>query len=259
MDPISLESPYSTRLPFELCLQVIDSLGGYMDEPIAQLEPEEFENVQRALYQCTLVCSSWWPRAKFWLFRAIRLRSLKALNSLATVLNVTPSLISLIHQMSLSCNTPEGDYSPRNVLTRLPHSLRVPLSTLRALFIGFQDEKGQSAVGNKPLPHLPLNVRELGLYHKRFASTAILHVREVTFANFADFARLLDCFDALEELECKSVTWNVLGVIPGCMTRKKKPFLPKLRKLDVRSAQVFLRSQRQLMLSIGVADRRTRH
>ena len=126
-----------------------------------------------------------------------------------------------------------------NVLMSLPRLVRAPLPALRVLFISrMEDENTEYSRSRKPLIHFPFNVREVGLYQKRFTSIVQLRVFFLQFANFADFARFLGCFDALEELELSNITWNVLGVIPGCMTHKKRPFLPKLQKLDVRDSEL---------------------
>ena len=66
------------------------------------------------------------------------------------------------------------------------------------------------------------------------AAIAALDLFSVTFANFADFARVLRGFAALEELRCCFVKWTVLGQVPGFMTRPGRGgFLERLRTLDV--------------------------
>ena len=69
-----------------------------------------------------------------------------------------------------------------------------------------------------------------------FSTVRRLYMSRITFNNFSDFAKLLNCFPRLEMLLFQEVQWLTLGVVPGCMTRRAGgTFLQNLNQLIVRT------------------------
>lgn len=232
--------PTPPRLPIELCELIIDTLGhdytGWAHDADG-----------RALQSCALVSRAWRPRAQLHLFAHIAVNSFPALERLACALRADPALRAFVHSLHLDCSARRSMYPARNIATLFPSMLarRDRLPALREVRIsggGLAEHTpiAGAMVRARMLPHLPVPLRTAGVYAPIARTATRLVLYKLEFANFADFARLLDAFAILEELECKRVTWATLGIVPGFVTRKKGGgrtgggFLERLRVFNVR-------------------------
>ena len=219
-------------LPGELYLLLIDALGHDATAYGWGIPEEDVRQAKLALQQCALVCSIWRPRAQRWLFQSIRLHNPEVLHRLAAVLNSESlRLAEHIQHLDLTCGY-SGKYWPwLNVATLFSRLVYAPLPAVRSVILRNNTSIATEYPG-KPLPHLALHPRDLRFYSACWSVT-VLELDDIHFGSFADFARLLSCYPALEVLKCVYVDWKVLGVIPGFMRRERSRFLSHLRTFQV--------------------------
>ena len=221
---------------------VIDQLGWHYAISIQRWQPflermNEYQppRILRTLRRCTLVCRRWRWRAQMWAFRFVRIHSVGSLHRLANLLAEVPALASCIHFVQLSCShvnreNGQSTFPAQNVAARFPIVLRSKLLKLHSIVLAGYNH---TSTGKGNLPHLLVPPR----LSAPCSAIVNLTVYAIKFANFSDFAKLLSCFSHLEELRCDRVSWSVLGVLPGCMTRKNsysgRQFLGRLCELHV--------------------------
>ena len=239
MDPVTTAPPFSPRLPPELCDLIIDALVDDRDQKTGLLP----ESTHRALRNCTLVCHSWNPRARLHLRAWIHIEDVDSLANLAQRMGATPGTIAPHVSLLVIYLPSDGRYPPSNVLTLLPILFRLGLSSINYLSLYIfprhdvhQSQPREAEQETMSFPHLSLHPRFSSLVTPVFSTVRGFSMCDMTFKNFSDFGKFLNCFPRLEELFCQDVQWLTLGVVPGCMSRKTgRTFLPNLRQLHVRA------------------------
>ncbi|EJF57286.1 hypothetical protein DICSQDRAFT_34059, partial [Dichomitus squalens LYAD-421 SS1] len=167
--------------PVEVCENIIDMLYSL---PIV----ERLENT-RTLHHCALVCRAWRVRSQRNLFYSVILHDLPALQKFSAVLDNAPHLCDYVYELTLVGRTLHTTTSP---LSPLPIALRGKLPNLQEVTI------------IRSLQYLPLHPR-FALYFSAFTTVSRLHIVDITFGHFNDFARMITSLPAFQLLECTRV------------------------------------------------------
>ena len=229
--------PPSPRIPHELCLLIIDALGSDFDNESSFMSQSTVD----ALRNCALACPEWWSRAHRWIKTTIVLRDINPSPLLSTGFGNT----AYTHITCLSLYfSPCGRYSASGALSALSRifKFRTPSLTRLSMLPDERTPLPSRDVNVPSLPHLPLYPYLNRIISPMLSTVVHLRIWFITFRNFSDFGRFLHPLTVLETLDCDTVRWSTLGVVPGCMRSKvRSPFLPRLRKLVV-CPQICLRN-----------------
>ena len=251
---MQLAHPHGTAIPTELCERIIDALGAGADH-------WDDDPCRRALHACALVCRAWRPRVRLWLLRRVRLFDDASCRRLVRVLEGSVhgdgstsacgatgagvGCARFVREAWLYCGVAAGEHPPATAMSAyvsvLWNRLRA-LGTLHVWGVGLSRRSGEA---ERLLPHLPLHPRLYASLGASLSSVTVLDLHRLMFGNFADFARLVGCFSALEELVCDQVDWTVLGPFTGFMRSGSTAcsgtrFLRNLRCLDVSRHETLL-------------------
>ncbi|PIL32879.1 hypothetical protein GSI_04997 [Ganoderma sinense ZZ0214-1] len=77
-----------------------------------------------------------------------------------------------------------------------------------------------------------------------FLSVKHLHLEDVSFRYFSDFAQIINSLRSLQSLVCYNVRWITLGVLPACMTQREgraaaqTSLAPNLEELLIKSLRI---------------------
>ena len=144
------------------------------------------------LLDCSMVCKSWIPRARFHLFRSISIRYKDELDEICNFLDANPSLRSLVRTVTLSgidfCQPELFEVAPIVLLPKLPHVHQWE----------FVPSRQRHSRG-----HMPVLFRSMALHcFSAYLSLRKLRLATITFLRCAELGRLLLACTSLDELEC---------------------------------------------------------
>ncbi|TBU38944.1 hypothetical protein BD309DRAFT_970812 [Dichomitus squalens] len=207
---------------------------------------ERLENT-RTLHHCALVCRAWRVRSQRNLFYSVILHDLPALQKFSAVLDNAPHLCDYVYELTLVGRTLHTTTSP---LSPLPIALRGKLPNLQEVTIirVCEDEdwypSASESESAKSLQYLPLHPR-FALYFSAFTTVSRLHIVDITFGHFNDFARMITSLPAFQLLECTRVRCVALGPLPFSMKSRAdeihapaRPFAPNLQELRLWSVDI---------------------
>ena len=223
----------SPRIPPELCDYIIDELGRW--ETVNMYGRVVWDIESHPLKCCALVCKGWRPRAQLWLFRRIKLTSMRSFRGLQEQLNHRPEFLSVVRVVSLACGGDRGKYPVHNLVTAVASLMRrCPRAhSLLIVNYGFQfDSQRERRCSHWYLPfHLRLHS---AYFRQSFSIVTTLALWEISFSSKSDFLAFIFSFTALESLTIFGLWWHSTPGSPqsnAVTSKRRRSPLEKLRIL----------------------------
>ena len=207
-DNFTVENDNDSRLPVEVCENVIDML--YSMDLQDQVEHS------RALHSCALVCKAWRVRSQRNLFYSVVLQDTDALEKFAAVLDNGPHLSDYVHEVMLFehiTHTTAGPLSlfPVALYGKLPNLEEIAVKRIREARHWYH--RAPNSATAKSIEHLALHPR-FPLFLSAFTSVVGLYISNITFQHFNDFLATINALPALQRLLCDGLWCMALGPLP---------------------------------------------
>ncbi|KAH9929773.1 uncharacterized protein B0H18DRAFT_174328 [Fomitopsis serialis] len=182
--------PSNSRLPVEVCEQIIDYIaaGWDMGYTVRKGEPH-----LSTLTSCALVCQDWYYLTWYHLRQIIHLRDRKDVLSLSKTLRAKPRLREVIRQIVISGAFP-GECHP------IRH-----LGTFATMLAGKLPMLWRITIEDAEWPTGSVRMEDIG-YLATFSSINTLVVRNVILSSAAQLSRLVSALPWLRKLWCNSVS-----------------------------------------------------
>ena len=228
------------KIPLAVWHRVIAHVLAYAN----QLDHPSHAEWLRTFHRCGGVCKAWRARVNTFSGQPELHVNTAFADLIANTFNRNPVFWATIRKLQILCSAETSTgalgYQLNNAATHFPAALapQTVLPHLEEIHIyALLRASGASPAvpeGTELLPHLPLPPDFPSLYARWAGQIKILDIGGITFAEFSDLNRLIECFPLLEDLKCACLRWSELGVVPESMELGRGSFLGKLQCLQVR-------------------------